>query len=123
MLNKITIMGRLTDDPELRYTQSQTPVASFTIACERDFGDKATDFIPCVAWRQTGEFVDKYFHKGSLIAMTGSLQSRKWEDKNGNKRVSWEVNVDHAYFTGEKQDAPKPPELVEIDESDGEFPF
>lgn len=99
MLNTITIMGRLTRDPELRYTQSQTPVASFTVACERDFAgqdqEKVTDFIDCVAWRSTGEFVNKYFHKGNMIIVDGRLQSRKWTDKEGNKRTSWEINAEH----------------------------
>lgn len=99
MLNHIVLMGRLTADPELRYTQSQTPVASFTVAVERDFSrEKEVDFIDCVAWRQTGEFVSKYFQKGSMVVVTGSLQSRKWQDRDGNKRINWEVNVDHAYF-------------------------
>ena len=126
MLNTITIMGRLTADPEFRHTQSGTAVASFTVAVERDFGEKTADFISCVAWRQTGEFVSKYFRKGSMIAVTGSLQSRKWQDRDGNNRTSWEVNVDHAYFTGEKQQAAvnvEPPEFEEIDDGDGELPF
>ena len=103
MLNHIVIMGRLTRDPELRYTQSQTPVASFTLAVDRDFGgrdggEKQTDFIDCVAWRQTGEFVSKYFRKGSMIVVSGRLQSRKWQDRDGNNRTSWEVNADNVYF-------------------------
>ncbi len=121
MLNQINLMGRLTDDPELRYTQSETPVASFTIACERDFGDKATDFISCVAWRQTGEFISKYFSKGSMIALTGRLQSRSWEDRDGKKRTSWEVNVDRAYFTGGKTE--NKAEFKKLDDSDGKLPF
>ena len=96
MLNHITIMGRLTRDPELRHTQSNTPVASFTVAVDRDFsgrdgGEKQTDFIDCVAWRQTGEFVSKYFRKGSMIVVSGRLQSRKWQDRDGNNRTNWEV--------------------------------
>ena len=99
MLNHITLMGRLTRDPELRTTNSGTPVASFTIAVDRDFSrEKEVDFIDCVAWRQTGEFVSKYFQKGSMIVVSGSLQSRKWQDRYGNKRVSWEVNAQNAYF-------------------------
>ena len=103
MLNHIVIMGRLTRDPELRYTQSQTPVASFTVAVDRDFGgrdggEKQTDFIDCSAWRQTGEFVSKYFRKGSMIVVSGRMQSRKWQDRDGNNRTSWEISADNVYF-------------------------
>jgi len=103
MLNHITIMGRLTRDPELRYTQSQTPVASFTLAVDRDFGgrdggEKQTDFIDCVAWRQTAEFVSKYFQKGSMAVVSGRLQIRDWTDRDGGKRRSAEVVVDNIYF-------------------------
>ena len=108
MLNHITIMGRLTRDPELRYTQSGTPVASFTVACERDFTaqgqQRETDFIDCVAWRQGGEFVSKYFVKGQMIVVDGRLQSRKWQDRDGNNRTSWEINADHTYFGEPKRD-------------------
>ena len=108
MLNHIVIMGRLTRDPELRYTQSQTPVASFTVAVDRDYsdqsGERQTDFIDCVAWRQGGEFVSKYFSKGSMIVVEGRLQSRKWQDRDGNNRTSWEVNADHTYFGEKKRD-------------------
>lgn len=103
MLNHITIMGRLTRDPELRYTQSQTPVASFTLAVDRDYGgrdggEKQTDFIDCVAWRQTAEFVSKYFQKGSMAVVSGRLQIRNWTDREGGKRRSAEVVVDNIYF-------------------------
>ena len=98
MLNTITLMGRLTKNPELRYTKSNVPVASFTIAVDRDFQRDEADFVECVAWRNTGEFIDKYFQKGQMIVVTGSLQSRRWEDRDGNKRISWEINVEHAYF-------------------------
>ena len=101
MLNHIVLMGRLTRDPELRYTQSQIPVASFRIAVDRDFGrgeDRQTDFIDVVAWRSTGEFVNKYFHKGSMIVVSGRLQMRDWQDKDGNKRTSAEVVADNVYF-------------------------
>lgn len=108
MLNHITIMGRLTRDPELRYTQSGTPVASFTVACERDFTaqgqQRETDFIDCVAWRQGGEFVSKYFVKGQMIVVDGRLQSRKWQDREGNNRTNWEINADHTYFGEPKRD-------------------
>ena len=103
MLNHIVIMGRLTRDPELRYTQSQTPVASFTVAVDRDFGgrdggEKQTDFIDCVAWRQTAEFVNKYFTKGSMAAVSGRLQIRDWTDRDGGKRRSAEIVVENIYF-------------------------
>ena len=103
MLNHITIMGRLTRDPELRRTGSGIAVASFTVAVDRDFGgrdggEKETDFIDCVAWRQTGEFVTKYFTKGSMIVVSGRLQIRSWTDKEGNKRRTAEVVADNCYF-------------------------
>ena len=108
MLNHITIMGRLTRDPELRRTGSGTAVASFTLAVDRDFGgngnERETDFIDCVAWRQTGEFVSKYFTKGSMAVVSGRLQIRNWTDKEGNKRRSAEVNVANAYFGDSKRD-------------------
>ena len=110
MLNHIVIMGRLTRDPELRYTQAQVPVASFTVAVDRDFGgrdggEKQTDFIDCSAWRQTGEFVSKYFRKGSMIVVSGRLQSRKWQDRDGNNRTSWEINADNVYFGESRRDS------------------
>ena len=103
MLNHITIMGRLTRDPELRRTGSGIAVASFTVAVDRDFGgrdggEKETDFIDCVAWRQTGEFVSKYFTKGSMIVVSGRLQIRSWTDKEGNMRRTAEVVADNCYF-------------------------
>ena len=103
MLNHITLMGRLTRDPELGYTQSGTAVASFTVAVDRDFaskenGEKQTDFIDVVAWRQTGEFVSKFFTKGSMAIISGRLQIRDWQDKDGNKRRSAEVVADNVYF-------------------------
>ena len=110
MLNHIVIMGRLVKDPELRTTNSGVSVASFTVAVDRDFGkgengEKATDFIDCTAWRQTGEFVNKYFSKGRMIVVSGSLQSRKWEDKEGNKRVNWGIVADNVYFGDSKNSA------------------
>ena len=108
MLNHITVMGRLTRDPEIRYTQSQTPVTSFTLAVDRDFGgrdggDRQTDFIDCVAWRQTAEFVSKYFTKGSMAVVSGRLQIRDWTDREGGKRRSAEVVVDNIYFGESKR--------------------
>ena len=152
MLNHIVIMGRLTRDPELRYTQSQTPVVSFSVAVDRDFGgrdggEKQTDFIDCVAWRSTAEFVSKYFRKGSMVVVSGRLQIRDWQDRDGNKRRSAEVVADNVYFGDSKRrddgDAPrqdyspsrgnardsfsgavsKANAFQEIDDADGELPF
>ena len=109
MLNHITIMGRLTRDPELRRTSSGIAVASFTLAVDRDFGsreggERETDFIDCVAWRQTGEFVSKYFVKGRMAVVSGRLQIRNWTDKEGNKRRTAEVVADNVYFGDSKKD-------------------
>ena len=108
MLNHIVIMGRLTRDPELRRTGSGIAVASFSLAVDRDYspkdgGERETDFIDCVAWRQTGEFVSKYFTKGSMIVVSGRLQIRNWTDKEGNKRRSAEVVADNCYFGESKR--------------------
>ena len=104
MLNSIIVMGRLTADPELRSTSSGLSVTSFTVAVDRGYvragEEKKADFIPVVAWRQTADFVSKYFRKGSMIAVQGSLQSRSYEDKNGNKRVSAEIIVEEVSFVG-----------------------
>lgn len=143
MLNHITIMGRLVRDPELRSTQSGTSVASFTVAVDRDYqsggSEKQTDFIECVAWRGTGEFVSKYFRKGSMIVVAGRLQSRKWQDRDGNNRISWEVVADSVYFGESRKDGPNAAQatyqqnygdpnvsaagFTELDDSDGELPF
>lgn len=143
MLNHITAMGRLTKDPELRYTQNQVSVASFTIACDRDYSgqgqEKQTDFIDCVAWRSTGEFVKKYFSKGRMIIVSGRLQSRKWTDKDNNKRTSWEIVADNCYFGDSKKDGDssgstyneqqaynnmqQQSQFQELDEDDGDLPF
>ena len=108
MLNHIVIMGRLTRDPELRYTQSQRPVALFSVAVERDYGgrdgaERQTDFIDCVAWQSTAEFVTKYFTKGSMAVVSGRLQMRDWTDREGNKRRSAEVVADRVYFGESKR--------------------
>lgn len=141
MLNKIFIMGRLTRDPELRSTQSGTPVASFSLAVDRDFkeqdGSRATDFIDCVAWRSSAEFVDKYFSKGRMAVVEGRLQIRDWTDKEGNKRRNAEVIVTSIYFGDSKKDgdsasgsyrpAGAPVDVSASDfsdiEDDGELPF
>ena len=103
MLNHIVLMGRLTRDPELRYTNSNVPVASFTVAVDRDYGrsengERQTDFINVAAWRQTGEFVSKYFSKGSMIVVSGRLQIREYTDRDGNRRNAAEVVADNVYF-------------------------
>ena len=109
MLNHIVIMGRLVRDPELRRTGSGVAVASFRVAVDRDFvpkdgGERKADFIDCVAWRQTGEFVSKYFTKGRMAVVSGRLQIRNWQDKDGNKRRTAEVVADNVYFGDSKRD-------------------
>ena len=110
MLNRIIIMGRLARDPELRRTQAGVPVASFRLAVDRDFkdkntGERATDWIDVVAWRQTGEFVSRYFTKGRMAVVEGRLQMRDWTDKEGNKRTTAEVVADNVYFGDSKRDS------------------
>ena len=152
MLNRIILMGRLTRDPELRRTGSGTAVTSFSLAVDRDFksqsGEKETDFIDIVAWRNTAEFVSKYFTKGRMAVVEGRLQIRDWTDKDGGKRRSAEVVADNVYFVDSKRDggdnsgynpgyAPAPAshsaapsnfsasgsDFAEIGEDDGELPF
>ena len=128
MLNHISIMGRLTRDPELRYTNAGTPVASFTLAVDRDFknqnGEKETDFIDCVAWKSTGEFVSKHFSKGRMVIVAGRLQIREWTDENGGKRRNAEVVAGNVYFGDSKKESNTGffPGAVDVDEDDG-FPF
>ena len=117
MLNHIVIMGRMVRDPELRTTQGGTNVCSFTLACDRDFkakdsGEKETDFIDCVAWRSTAEFVSKYFTKGRMMAVEGRLQLRDWVDREQNKRRSAEIQVSSAYFADSKSKEQEPPEAT-----------
>lgn len=152
MLNKIFIMGRLTRDPELRRTNNGTAVASFSLAVDRDYknadGTKETDFIDVVAWRQSAEFVSKYFSKGRMAVVEGRLQMRDWTDKDGNKRRNAEVVVDNIYFGDSKRDGnigpgnysasagsygapdggysvptPGPSGFAELDDEDGDLPF
>jgi single-strand DNA-binding protein len=151
MLNRIVLMGRLTKDPELRRTQSGTSVTSFSLAVDRDFksqsGEKETDFIDIVAWRQTAEFVSKYFTKGRMAVVEGRLQLRDWTDRDGGKRRSAEVVADNVYFGDSRRDsagdsgyapsygtsAPAAPrgaapsedhsDFAEVGEGDGELPF
>jgi single-strand DNA-binding protein len=138
MLNNITIMGRLTRDPELRRTGSGIAVTSFTLAVDRDYAgkdnsEKETDFIDCVAWRQTGEFVDKYFAKGRMAVVSGRLQIRTWKDKDENTRRTAEVVADTVYFGDSKQDTPnannatqgtvQPLEFTPLTGDDDQLPF
>lgn len=129
MLNNITLMGRLTRAPELRATQTGKSLSSFTLAVDRDYDRSQTDFISCVAWGGTAEFVDRYFTKGQLLALSGRLQMREWTGKQGNTRISAEVVADHVYFCGDKSDSGAAPVDVAPDgaftevEDDGELPF
>ena len=131
MLNKAILMGRLTADPELRHTQSNTAVVNFTLAVDRAYSkdkEKQTDFIEVVAWRSTAEFVAKYFHKGQLVAVCGSIQTRTWEDKQGSKRKTVEVVADEVHFAEPKRDArvSEPvtaDEFTDLSADDGELPF
>ncbi len=148
-MNQIVLMGRMTRDPELRHTQAGTPVTTFTLAVDRgytpkDGGDRQTDFIDIVTWRNTAEFVSKYFVKGQMAAVTGRLQLRDWTDKEGNKRRSAEVIADNVYFTESKrsreggtsysqadrdntaggyQTPVTGSEFTELEEDDGDLPF
>lgn len=150
MLNKAILMGRLTRDPELRYTNSNTPVVTFSIAVDRNYsgnnGERQTDFIDIVAWRKTAEFVSQWFTKGQMIVVVGSIQSRRWQDKNGNNRTSIEVVADEVQFgeskrsresgesslsnnggypqnSGYRKKPAVAPDFSEITDDDGEVPF
>jgi single-strand DNA-binding protein len=128
MLNHITIMGRLTADPELRRTASGTAVASFTLACERDLkdkhsGEKETDFFDFVAWHKTAEFVSNHFTKGRMAVVTGRLQNRSWNDKDGNKRKTTEIIVDNVYFGDSKKDSQTQNNFATINDPDDDLPF
>ena len=135
MLNHITIMGRLTRDPELRRTGSGVAVTSFTLAVDRDYApegqERETDFIDVVAWRNTAEFVSRYFTKGRMAVVEGRLQVRDWKADDGSKRRTAEVVADSIYFGDSKRDDsgrpvtayPEPAEIAELDEDDDELPF
>lgn len=147
MLNQVAIQGRLVRDPELRRTNSGKAVASFSLACDRDFknqqtGEKEVDFIECVAWGGTAEMVEKYFHKGQMAVATGRLQLRDWTDKNGQKRRTAEILVNNIYFCGSKESgtqassgadngystpayqAPAPAaNFAELEDDDAQLPF
>lgn len=134
MLNRITVMGRLVRDPELRKTASDISVVSFTVAVDRDFknGDeKVADFIPVTAWRGTADFIARNFTKGRMICVDGSLQTRNYEDKSGNKRTAFEIMAQNVYFADSKKDGSAPAgqsypnqsaQFSEV-EDEGELPF
>lgn len=128
MINNVTLMGRLTAAPELKQTPSGTSVTTFCIAVDRRFqpkgGEKQADFINCVAWRATAEFITRYFGKGDLIAVTGEIQTRKYQDNNGNNRVAVEVVIDNASFCGGKSggNTDSAPQLEQVDIND-DLPF
>ena len=151
MLNTIVLMGRLVADPELRTTNSGVSVTSFRLAVDRNFTrqgeEKQTDFFDIVAWRSTAEFVSRYMSRGQLIAVQGSMQSRKWQDREGNNRTSWEINADNVYFGESRRDSgegsyesrssydqgrsyeapravsPAPSAFADLGDDDGELPF
>lgn len=125
MLNHVVLMGRFTRDPELRFTNSQKPVASFALAVDRDGKDNGVDFIDCVAWNGTAEFVSKYFSKGRMAVVDGKLQIREWTDKDGNKRRSSEIIVRDIYFgdSKRKDDSVNTGEFMPICDNDDELPF
>lgn len=124
MLNTINLIGRLTKQPELRMTNTQKTVAAFTLAVDRDYDRSETDFVPCVAWGQTADFVDRNFTKGQMMALKGRLQSRDWMDKDGKARTSWEVVAESVYFCGDKKADAKPKSVfTDMGEDDGEIPF
>lgn len=132
MLNNITLQGRLTRPPEIRYTQTNIPVASFCVACQRDSsgidgGQPKTDFINCEAWRSTADFINRYFSTGDMILVQGRLRNDEWEDRDGKKRVTTKVNVERVNFCGSKRDKQSPDisavDFEELDDDSGELPF
>lgn len=133
-MNKVILMGRLTKDPEMRNTQQGTMVCSFSIAVNRRFakeGQQNADFINCTAWRNTAEFISKYFSKGNMISVVGSLQSRSWDGSDGKKQYATDVVVDEAYFTGSKENTSSSPSttpnafegFTQVDDVEGDLPF
>lgn len=143
MMNRVCLMGRLTKDPELRQTPNNVPVATFSLAVDRNYqadkDNKQTDFINIVAWRHTAEFVKKHFTKGQLVAVEGSIQTRSYQDKDGNNRTVFEVVADQVYFAEKKQNGENKSQsessakdsfqvgdlgdFEEFDANDGELPF
>lgn len=122
MLNAINLMGRLTKDPEIRYTSNEIPVARFSVACQRDKAEGKTDFFEVEAWRGTAEFAQKYFHEGDMVAISGRLQNDKWTDKDGHKRITTKIVANSIYF-GESKRSAVNVSVTELDESDGNLPF
>ena len=123
MLNKIVVMGRLVNDPDLRVTQTNKQVCSFKLACDRDFavnGEKVTDFIDCVVWNAGAEFVSRNFSKGKWMAVIGRMQSKKWKDSEGKNRTGWYIAVENAHFCGDK---PITKATMEELPDDGDLPF
>lgn len=133
MLNLVVLQGRLVRDPELKKTNSGASVVSGTLAVDRDYqpgGEKKCDFIDFFAWRQTAEFMTKWFHKGNLVMVKGELHSRKWQDRDGNNRINWEVEVDETWFCGDRAKESsavnvEPPKFEELgeDQPASELPF
>lgn len=130
MLNHVVLAGRLTADPELRRTQSGIAVASFNLAVDQDYksqdGERGVDFIPIVAWRNTAEFAEKYLEKGQMAIVSGRLTSRRYEDKNGNKRTAYEVVANSIYFAGSKPKSEPdaaPQTFDDLPDDDGDLPF
>lgn len=137
MLNHVTIMGRLTRDPELRHTQSGTAVSSFTLAVDRDFkshsGERETDFVNCTAWKSVAEFTARYLSRGRLAIVEGRLQSRRYTDKDGNNRTAYEVVASSVYFGDSKRDPldklaedaepVSDPPISELGENSEDLPF
>ena len=129
MLNKVILMGRLTAAPEVKRTQSGVAVCSFTLAADRDYtekdGKRGTDFIDCVAWRSTAEFLARNFDKGDLLAIAGAIQTRMWEDKQGQKRKAVEVIAAEVHFCGARaRDKEKGgEEFTDLPDDDDDLPF
>lgn len=121
MLNHIILQGRLTADPEKRMTSQGTPVTSFSLAVNRDYNKEETDFVNCVAWRNSADFVEKYFHKGDMMIVSGRLQIRNYTDKNGNKRTAAEVVCEQEYFGGAKKAQSE--EFETLEGADSDLPF
>lgn len=133
-MNKVILMGRLTKDPEMRQTQSGVNVCSFSMAVNRRFakeGQQTADFLNCTAWRNTAEFIAKYFTKGNMISVVGSLQSRSWDGQDGKKQYATDIVIDEAYFTGSKENTSPSPSAMpnafegftQVDDVEGDLPF
>ncbi len=125
MLNVAVLMGRLTGDPEIRVTPDGKKVASFSVACDRDFknrdGERQTDFLNIVAWEKTAEFLEKYFHKGDLISIEGRIQARQYQDRNGNNRTAVEIVARNVFFAGGKKDTGSAPKINSAGQNQGSF--